>query len=96
MAQAALVELKNKRLLQMPNRLFKNRNYNWILDIYDRPTEVSKLGLTYQYRIAILATNEFYPQMKFAEDVYKIEVSISEYLPRRSLQWNLFQINGAR
>jgi hypothetical protein len=41
------------------------------LEIYNRPTEVSKLGVTRRFRIALLVKREDYENLKFAENVFR-------------------------
>jgi hypothetical protein len=42
-----------------------------IIDMYERPSEASRIGITNKYAIALLTTKQHYAQLKFAETVYR-------------------------
>lgn len=42
-----------------------------IFDMYERPNEASRIGITNRYAMALLTTEAHYEQIKFAETVYR-------------------------
>jgi hypothetical protein len=71
MAQENLAEIKKLECFRCLLNYEETTKGLDVLDIYERPKEIRGLGITNQYRIAILVTSEQFHKYKFVENVYK-------------------------
>jgi hypothetical protein len=71
LAQEGLAQLKENDCYKYLLNYTGLSNIIGIFDMYERPAEASKIGITNQYAIAMLTTGQNYQNIKFAETVYR-------------------------
>jgi len=71
LAEEGLEQLKKYNCYRYLLNYTELSNIIGIFDMYERPTEASRIGITNRYAIALLTTEKHYEQIKFAETVYR-------------------------
>lgn len=71
LAKEGLEQLKKHNCHKYLLNYTKLSNIIGIFDIYERPNEASRIGITTQYAMALLTTDAHYEQIQFAETVYR-------------------------
>ncbi len=71
LAAEGLRQLKNHNCFKYLLNYTELSNVIGVFDMYERPNEASKIGITNEYSMAVLTTEAHYERMKFAETVYR-------------------------